>query len=110
MGNRLEIVKMPFVARDAGAAVAGVKPAGAKPGAASAAAPSSGGRKLKFLVALLALVMIANGAIVVYDARQATFNTLYVAAVGKIRMLSQRLATAAQQAPQVNRVACKQLR
>src|SRR5919198_6382138 len=76
----------------------------------SAAAPSSGGRKLKFLVLLLALVMLANGLIVVYDARQATFNTLYVAAVGKIRMLSQRLAKAAQQASQGNREAFKQLR
>ena len=39
-----------------------------------------------------------------------TFNTLYVAAVGKIRMLSQRLAKAAQQASQGNREAFKQLR
>src|ERR687887_1207299 len=76
----------------------------------SAASPSSGGRKLKFLVLLLALVMVGNGLIVVYDARQATFNTLYVAAVGKIRMLSQRLAKAAQQASQGNKEAFKQLR
>src|ERR687887_2089380 len=102
MGNRLEILKMPFVARGGGAAAAATPVA--------AAAPSSGGRKLKFLVLLLALVMLANGLIVVYDARQATFNTLYVAAVGKIRMLSQRLAKAAQQASQGNREAFKQLR
>src|ERR671934_1115775 len=101
MGNRLEILKMPFVARGGGAAAATP---------VAAAAPSSGGRKLKFLVLLLALVMVANGLIVVYDARQATFNTLYVAAVGKIRMLSQRLAKAAQQASQGNREAFKQLR
>src|SRR4051812_32503665 len=104
MGNRIEILKMPFVARGGGAA--GATPAAA----AAAAAPSSGGRKLKFLVALLALLMAVNGLIVVYDARQATFNTLYVAAVGKIRMLSQRLAKAAQQASQGNAVAFKQLR
>src|SRR5437763_1792527 len=103
MGNRLEILKMPFVARGGGAA-------GATPAAAAAAAPSSGGRKLKFLVALLALLMAVNGLIVVYDARQGTFNTLYVAAVGKMRMLSQRLAKAAQQASQGNREAFKQLR
>ena len=101
MGNRLEILKMPFVARGGGAAAATP---------VAAPAPSSGGRKLKFLVLLLALVMVANGLIVVYDARQATFNTLYVAAVGKIRMLSQRLAKAAQQASQGNREAFKQLR
>src|SRR5581483_5895080 len=102
MGNRLEILKMPFVARGGGGA-------GATPAVASTA-PASSGRKLKFLVVLLAVVMTVNGLVVVYDARQATFNTLYVAAVGKIRMLSQRLAKAAQQASQGNREAFKQLR
>jgi twitching motility protein PilJ len=102
MGNRLEILKMPFVARGGGGP-------GATPAVASTA-PASSGRKLKFLVVLLAVVMTVNGLVVVYDARQATFNTLYVAAVGKIRMLSQRLAKAAQQASQGNREAFKQLR
>ena len=105
MGNRLEILKMPFVARGGGAG----GQAGAK-SAAATAAPSTVGRKLKFLVALLVLLMAANGVVVVYDARQATFNTLYVAAVGKIRMLSQRLAKAAQQASQGNHEAFKQLK
>ncbi len=103
MGNRLEMLKVPFVARGGGAA-------GPTSAIAAATPPSSGGRKLKFLVVLLAVVMTANGLVVVYDARQATFNTLYVAAVGKIRMLSQRLAKAAQQASQGNREAFKQLR
>src|SRR5437867_10192003 len=101
MGNRLEMLKMPFVARDG---------AGSGHAAAAVAAPSSTGRKLKLLVLLLALLMVVNGLIVVYDARQATFNTLYVAAVGKIRMLSQRLAKAAQQASQGNAAAFTQLR
>src|SRR6267143_4410241 len=105
MGNRFEILKMPFVARGGGAS----GQAGAKP-AAAALTQSTGGRKLKLLVVLLALLMVVNGLIVVYDARQATFNTLYVATVGKIRMLSQRLAKAAQQASQGNREAFKQLR
>ena len=105
MGNRFEILKMPFVARGGGAS----GHAGAKPAAAALTQPT-GGRKLKLLVVLLALLMLVNGLIVVYDARQATFNTLYVAAVGKIRMLSQRLAKAAQQASQGNREAFKQLR
>jgi len=105
MGNRFEIFKMPFVARDG----AGSGNAGAKP-ATAALAPRTVGRKLKFLVVLLALLMAANGLIVVYDARHATFNTLYVAAVGKLRMLSQRLAKAAQQASQGNHEAFKQLR
>src|SRR5882672_5001542 len=105
MGNRLEILKMPFVARGGGAG----GQAGAKP-TADVAARSSVGRKLKFLVASLVLLMVVNGVIVVYDAQHATFNTLYVAAVGKIRMLSQRLAKAAQQASQGNHEAFKQLR
>ena len=37
-----------------------------------------------------------------YDLRQASIGTLYIATVGKLRMLSQRLAKAAQQASQGN--------
>jgi twitching motility protein PilJ len=48
--------------------------------------------------------------IVAVDTRQSTFATIYVASVGKIRMLSQRLAKAAQQASQGNAEAFKQLR
>jgi len=106
MGNRLELLKMPFVAKDGATAAH----SGAKPASAPALAQRGIGRRLKFLATLLAVLMILNGLIVVYDARQATFNTLYVAAVGKIRMLSQRLAKAAQQASQGNREAFKQLR
>ena len=60
-------------------------------------------RQLQVLTGLLVLLLLVDAAIVVMDARQATFNTLYVASVGKIRMLSQRLAKAAQQASQGNR-------
>jgi twitching motility protein PilJ len=67
-------------------------------------------RQLQVLTGLLVVLLLADAAIVVMDARQATFNTLYVASVGKIRMLSQRLAKAAQQASQGNPVAFKQLR
>src|SRR5438046_2744706 len=69
-----------------------------------------GGRQLQLLTALLVLLLLADAAIVVVDARQATFNSLYIAVVGKIRMLSQRLAKAAQQASQGNAAAFKQLR
>ena len=62
------------------------------------------------LAGLLALLILIDAGVVVFDARQATFNTVYVAAVGKIRMLSQRLAKAAQQASQGNGEAFKQLR
>src|SRR5438874_6917035 len=68
------------------------------------------GRRLPVLAGLLAFLILVDAGLVVFDARQATFNTIYVAAVGKVRMLSQRLAKAAQQASQGNAVAFKQLR
>src|SRR3989440_5604080 len=105
MGNRLEVLKMPFVARGGGASRQrdvtvgrALRPAG------------FAGRKLRVLVRLVALVLLIDAALVVYDARQATFNTIYVATVGKLRMLSQRLAKAVQQASEGNRDAFKQLR
>ncbi|HTM60523.1 MAG TPA: methyl-accepting chemotaxis protein [Burkholderiales bacterium] len=82
----------------------------AKPGLRARLKERLGGRRLPVLAGLLAFVILADAGLVVYDAREATFNTLYVAAVGKIRMLSQRLAKAAQQASQGNSVAFKQLR
>src|SRR5256885_16436905 len=106
MGTRLDMLKMPFLARD-GAAPA---QAPAKPARAVAKSPGAIGRKVKLLAALLVALLAVDAAIVVYDAQHATFNTLYVAAVGKIRMLSQRLAKAAQQASQGNAAAFKQLR
>ena len=54
--------------------------------------------------------LLVDAAVVWYDARQSTFGTFYIATVGKIRMLSQRLAKAAQQASQGNLEAFKQLR
>jgi twitching motility protein PilJ len=107
MGNRLEFFKMPFMARTPAAEPS---VAGGSVGRLARLRGAFAGRKLPFLAALLAVVILVDAAIVVYDAREATFNTLYVAAVGKIRMLSQRLAKAAQQASQGNREAFKQLR
>src|SRR3954466_7297343 len=107
MGNRLEFFKMPFMARTPAAEPS---VAGGSVGWRARLGGAFGSRKLPFLAALLAVVILVDAAIVVYDAREATFNTLYVAAVGKIRMLSQRLAKAAQQASQGNREAFKQLR
>src|SRR5258706_14228551 len=68
------------------------------------------GAQLQILTTLLVLFLLADAAIVAIDARQGTFGTVYIATVGKIRMLSQRLAKAAQQASQGNRDAFKQLR
>src|SRR2546422_5985947 len=68
------------------------------------------GRQLQVLTALLILLLLADGAIVAYDTRQSTIGTMYIAMVGKIRMLSQRLAKAAQQASQGNAAAFRQLK
>jgi len=89
-----------------------VEPSGARtgPGRLERLRRRLRGRRLPFLAGLLALLILVDAGLVVYDAREATFNTLYVAAVGKVRMLSQRLAKAAQQASQGNAVAFKQLR
>src|SRR5258708_14861520 len=70
----------------------------------------SSGRQLQILTGLLVAFLLLDAAIVTYDARTTNFDTVYIASVGKIRMLSQRLAKAAQQASQGNREAFKQLR
>ncbi|MGE5640229.1 MAG: type IV pili methyl-accepting chemotaxis transducer N-terminal domain-containing protein, partial [Clostridia bacterium] len=95
----------------------------AKKEAAAAAGPSSVmgsplpllgkmafGRQLRILTSVLVVLLLADGATVVYDAYRGTVSTAYIATVGKIRMLSQRLAKAAQQASQGNREAFKQLK
>src|SRR5258706_8947526 len=99
--DRLELPKMPALEASGGRLRHGWR---------ERLRQSLGGRRLPVLAALLAMVILADAALVVYDAQHATFNTLYVAAVGKIRMLSQRLAKAAQQASQGNHEAFKQLR
>ena len=68
------------------------------------------GRQLQLLTLALVALLALDAAIVVVDTRQGTFNTLYIATVGKVRMLSQRLAKAAQQASQGNVAAFRQLR
>src|SRR5436190_2767464 len=99
--DRLQLPKMPALESSGGRARLGWR---------ARLKRRLGGRRIPFLAALLACVILADAGLVVYAAREATFNTLYVAAVGKIRMLSQRLAKAAQQASQGNAVAFKQLR
>ena len=70
----------------------------------------SSGRQLQILTGALVFFLLVDAAVVWFDARQSTFGTIYIATVGKIRMLSQRLAKAAQQASQGNLEAFKQLR
>ena len=103
-------LKLPFFGRraDAEEAEAPAPAAGEQPKARSGGLGT--GRKLQLLIALLVVLLAVDGVIVALDARQGTFGTLYIASVGKIRMLSQRLAKAAQQASQGNIEAFKQLK
>ncbi|MGH8742577.1 MAG: type IV pili methyl-accepting chemotaxis transducer N-terminal domain-containing protein, partial [Burkholderiales bacterium] len=66
--------------------------------------------RLPVLIGLLVSLLVVDAAVVWYDVRQATFGTIYIATAGKIRMLSQRLAKAAQQASQGNVEAFLQLK
>jgi len=108
-------LNIPFLGRNGAAAA----PEKSQPAAMAAPARSTGmpllgrlrvGRQLQILTAALVLLLGIDFAIVAYDAREATFGTLYVASVGKVRMLSQRMANAAQQASQGNVEAFKRLR
>jgi twitching motility protein PilJ len=68
------------------------------------------GTQLQILITALIGFLLLDAAVVAIDAREGNVGTVYIATVGKIRMLSQRLAKAAQQASQGNRDAFKQLR
>jgi twitching motility protein PilJ len=113
MAIKIGALKLPF-ARGEVAAPARPAPAKAKAGWMSQPlwiiGRLSTGRQLQILTFGLVALLLADAALVAYDTRQSTFATVYVATVGKIRMLSQRLAKAAQQASQGNRAAFKQLR
>jgi len=110
MAFKLGALKLPFLGRGGGAS----GPAAAAPPAAAGGLPLIGrlpiARQLQVLIAALIVVLAAIAAVVVYDTRQATFGTIYIASVGKLQTLSQRLAKAAQQASQGNTDAFKQLR
>src|SRR5471030_351912 len=67
------------------------------------------GRQLQILGSVLLVLLLIMAVLVFFDGRQSTFGTAYVAAAGEMRMLSQRLAKASQQALQGNTDAFKQL-
>jgi twitching motility protein PilJ len=67
-------------------------------------------KQLQILTASLVVLLVVDGAVVALDTRQGTLGTIYISTVGKIQMLSQRLAKAAQQASQGNTDAFKQLK
>ena len=108
-------LKLPFVGRrGAPLAAAQAAPSGRSRSWLARPLPLIGrlstGKQLQILTTVLVAFLVIDAAVVAYDTRQGTFATLYVSTVGKIRMLSQRLAKAAQQSSQGNRDAFKQLR
>src|SRR6185436_18629388 len=106
MAFKLEVTsKLPFFGRKVDPEATQTAQSATKSGARAA-----GGRRLQLLIAALIALLAIDAAVVAVDTRQGTFGTIYIATVGKIRMLSQRLAKAAQQASQGNRDAFKQLR
>jgi len=111
MAINMGAFKLPFPGRggDAGAP-ADAKRAAARAGGLPLAGRLSSARQLQLLIGALVLLLAVIAAVVVYDTRQGTFGTLYIASVGKLQMLSQRLAKAAQQSSQGNAEAFKQLR
>ena len=70
----------------------------------------SSAQQLQYLIGALIFVLALSAVVVVVDARQGSFGAIYSASVGKIRMLSQRLAKAAQLASRGSDEAFKQLR
>ena len=105
MAISLGALKRPF---SGSGGAAGAPPAAA--GGLPLIGALSTGRQLQVLIGALLLLLGVIAAIVVVDTRQGTFSTAYIASAGKLQMLSQRLAKAAQQASQGNAAAFRQLR
>ena len=111
MAFKLAALKLPFIGRSSSPErPARAKAAAGSPGGLPLIGGLPTGRQLQVLIGLLVFLLAIAAAIVVIDTRQGTFGTIYIASVGKLQMLSQRLAKAAQQASQGNAEAFKQLR
>src|SRR6185369_16559775 len=93
-------IKLPFGKRGDAASVAPTPAKARKPKAPEGGLPLIGQlpstRQLQILIGALVVLLAIAAVVVVVDARQGTFGTVYIASAGKIRMLSQRLAKAAQ--------------
>jgi twitching motility protein PilJ len=89
------------------ASIAG--PAGRRPGLPGFLGQRPVVQQMKTLGAVFALLMLLIAALVVYDSQQSKHATVYVAAAGEMRMLSQRLAKASLLALQGDAMAFKQL-
>src|SRR5829696_7415226 len=111
MAFKLPAINLSFLQRKQ-AAPDGAAPRDATAGGAPVPFLSglSVNRQLTVLIGLLGALLLLDAIVVTLDNRQGTYGTIYIATAGKIRMLSQRLAKAAQQASQGNRAAFAQLR
>jgi len=67
-------------------------------------------KQLQILGGGLLLIMLVIAGIIYHDNRESTYGTVYIAASGEMRMLSQRLAKASSLALQGNPAAFKQLK
>jgi twitching motility protein PilJ len=107
-------IKLPFGKRGDAASVAPTPAKARKPKAPEGGLPLIGQlpstRQLQILIGALVVLLAIAAVVVVVDARQGTFGTVYIASAGKIRMLSQRLAKAAQLASRGSVEAFKELR
>ncbi len=97
--------KLPF---KPGARPAAAKAPGDSPG--SAAGAKAAGRNLRlYLTPALVVLLFLAGLLVFFNARESKFGAIYIADAGQLRMLSQRLAKAAQQSLLGNPEAFKQV-
>ena len=109
MAINLGALRLPFVGGRRAKQPAAPAPAARQAPRPVAKKRTSTGRKLQVLTFLMVAFLAVDGVLVALDTRESTIGTVYIATVGKIRMLSQRLAKAAQQASQGNAAAFKQL-
>ncbi|MBV8030543.1 MAG: type IV pili methyl-accepting chemotaxis transducer N-terminal domain-containing protein [Betaproteobacteria bacterium] len=110
MAFKIGALKLPFGGKGAAAPAPDAGPSSVMARPLPVLGKLAFGQQLRILTTILLVALVLDGALVAYDAYRGTVSTAYIAAVGKIRMLSQRLAKAAQQASQGNREAFKQLR
>ena len=106
--------KLPFKLGTKQAAPKAAAPAvpAARPAAGGMAAARSAlaGKNLRLvLVPMLVVLLVVAGVLVFFNAREAKYGALYIADAGQLRMLSQRLAKAAQQSLLGNPEAFKQI-
>jgi twitching motility protein PilJ len=106
--------KLPFKlgTKQAAPKVAAAGAPAARPVAGSTAAARSvlAGRNLRLvLVPMLVAVLVVAGILVFFNARESKYGAFHIADAGQLRMLSQRLAKAAQQSVLGNTEAFKQV-